>query len=528
MTADRSLVGLLDAAVAADPDRVALVVDDRTTTYSELEMAVTSSAEALRSAGVRPGHRLPLADDATVMAVATVIAAARLGAAATLMNPRLTPAELADLVEVASTGGPSVAGPAAVPRLTEAGCTPVLDAEALLGGPSTGTAPAAVPAGTSYVPRPTDEAVVLFTSGTTGTPKAVPFDHELIDARIAAYAPTVDKVPAVSLLSVPFVHVGGMLGTLIALARGSTVVTLARFDAARWLICVERYRVTSSFVVPTMLHRILGHPDLATTDLSSLTLLTYGAAPASSELITRARSALPGVGLANTFGQTETAGSITTLPPGDHPPERLASVGRPLPGVEIRIVDPASGSDVSPGSTGELWVKRDPRVAARALGPGLGVSEDAEAASRNPPEPASSRDVPPPVGGDPPGWLRTGDLVSADAEGYLYPEGRLSDTINRGGEKFSPGEVEQVVNLHPQVRDVAVFGVPDPEMGQRVGAAVVSEDRLTEEELRDFCRAHLAAFKLPERLVVVEELPYNDYGKVDRKALRSLVEAADP
>ncbi len=247
-----------------------------------------------------------------------------------------------------------------------------------------------------------------------------------------------------------------------------------------------------------MLHRIVEHPRLASTDLSSLQVLTYGAAPASPELIRTAAERLPGVGLANTFGQTETLGSITILPPGDHSPERLASVGRPLPGVEIRVIDPATGEDVPAGTVGELLVKE-----------GTGATVDAMATD------------------DSPGWLRTGDLVSVDDGGYLYPAGRLSDTIDRGGEKFAPMELEGVVRRHPAVRDVAVVGVPDTEMGQRVGVAVVVDGAITMEDLRDFCRGSIAPFKMPERLLVVDELPYSDFGKVDRKALRALIGASE-
>ena len=158
--------------------------------------------------------------------------------------------------------------------------------------------------------------------------------------------PEVEPIPSVSIMSVPLVHIGGMLGLLVALAKGSTTVVLTRFDAGEWLALVERHRVTTAFLVPTMLYRILEHPTFVTTDLSSLVSLSYGAAPATPELIRRTMDALPGVGLMNTFGQTETMGSITALGPGDHPPERLASVGKPLPGVVVRIVHPTTGEDV--------------------------------------------------------------------------------------------------------------------------------------------------------------------------------------
>jgi long-chain acyl-CoA synthetase len=285
-----------------------------------------------------------------------------------------------------------------------------------------------------------------------------------------------------------------MLGLLVALARGSTTVVQTRFDAGEWLALVARHAVSTAFVVPTMLYRILEHPDFPTTDLSSLTSLTYGAAPATPELIRRAMESLPGVALTNTFGQTETMGSITALGPGDHPPERLASVGQPLPGVEIRIVHPTTGEEVQPGTVGELWVRSDVAVVPAAPA-GDGVTSA--------------------------GWFRTGDMVSADSEGYLFPAGRLSDTINRGGEKFAPVEVEDVVRAHPAVRDVAAFGVPDQEMGHRVGVAVVVDQPLDLEQLRQFCQGRIANFKQPERLLVLSELPITDFGKVDRKDLRS-------
>jgi acyl-CoA synthetase (AMP-forming)/AMP-acid ligase II len=496
VTSSRPLGRILDATTTFDSDRVALIVDDDVVvTYAELEEAVRRVADGLAAAGVRAGQRVPLADHTSVLATATVIACARMGAAAALMNPRLTGGEMSALVDAAGTGPVGVAGPIAAQALSEAGCATVLGADDLLGGGMGGHA------GRRPVPEPSasEDAVVLFTSGTTGTPKAVPLAQGQIAARIGAYAPEPDPTPAVSLMCVPFVHVGGMLGLMVALARGSTTIALTRFDAGAWPEATERYGVNTCFLVPTMLHRIVEHPRLADTDLSSLQVLTYGAAPASPELIRTAAVRLPGVGLANTFGQTETLGSITILPPGDHPPERLASVGRPLPGVEIRVVDPTTGEAAPAGTVGELLVKQ-----------GTGATVDAMANDESAP-----------------GWLRTGDLVSVDAEGYLYPAGRLSDTINRGGEKFAPMELEDVVRRHPAVRDVAVVGVPDAEMGQRVGVATVVDGDLTMEELREFCRGSIAPFKMPERLLVVDELPYNDFGKVDRKALRALIGASE-
>jgi acyl-CoA synthetase (AMP-forming)/AMP-acid ligase II len=199
-----------------------------------------------------------------------------------------------------------------------------------------------------------------------------------------------------------------------------------------------------------------------------------------------AMAAMPHVGFANVFGQTETLGAYTTLLPDDHrDPNRVGSVGRPLPGVEVRVVDPETGIDVEPGMVGELCVNTSQNVIE--------------------------------------GWLHTGDLARQDPDGYIYPSGRLKDTINRGGEKFGPIEVEEAVRTHPAIRDVAVAGLADEEMGQRVGAAVVARSPVTLEELRDHCRELIAYFKLPERMIIVDQIPYNDTGKINRRQLAALI-----
>jgi len=287
-------------------------------------------------------------------------------------------------------------------------------------------------------------------------------------------------------MCVPFFHVGGSLGMLGSLYSGNTSVVQERFDAGEWLRLVQEHRVRTAFLVPTMLQRILDHPDFTATDLSSLLAIAYGAAAAPVALVRRAMAALPHVAFANVFGQTETLGAYTTLSPEDHrDPNRVGSVGRPLPGVEVRVADPNTGGDVETGNIGELWVTTDQNVSG--------------------------------------GWLHTGDLAHQDADGYIYPSGRLSDNINRGGEKFGPLEVEEALRAHPAVTDVAVAGIADDEMGQRVGAAVVAHLPVTLEELRSHCRDRIAYFKLPERLIVVDRIPYTETGKVNRRQLAALI-----
>ena len=336
--------------------------------------------------------------------------------------------------------------------------------------------------------RDEDDGLILFTSGTTGLPKAIPISHGVISRRFMSYAPPFkpENKANVGMMSVPFFHVGGSLGQLTGLYGANTSVIQERFDAGEWLQLVERHRVVSTFLVPTMLQRILDHPNFAEADLSSLAVVAYGAAAAPKELVLRALEALPHVAFANIFGQTETLGAYTTLAPGDHRNvDLIGSVGKALPGVEIRVVVPGTEDSVPAGEVGELVVLSDQNVQ--------------------------------------PGWFHTGDLARIDAEGYIFPSGRLSDTINRGGEKFGPIEIETVLRDHPAIIEVAVVAVPDAEMGERVGALIVSKEPLTDEQVRTFCADRLARFKLPERIVFANEIPYNDTGKVDRRSVVALL-----
>ena len=475
---------ILDAAATGDPARTALIVDGRSISYGELAVTVRRCAAGLAAHGVVAGQRVAVVDGGSLLSIATLLGAARIGAAAALMNPALAPPELQGLLKNAGCADVAVAGEPYVDRLCEAGAPTVLTVADLVGDVAASTPPT-----DDTVDAADDrDALILFTSGTTGLPKAVGISSRQLTRRIKGMAAPfrADAKPSVMMMCVPFFHVGGALGTLGSLYSGNTSVVQKRFDAGEWLRLVSEHRVTTTFMVPTMLQRILDHPDFASTDLTSLVAIAYGAAAAPITLVRKAMAALPHVAFANVFGQTETLGAYTTLLPDDHrDPTRAGSVGRPLPGVELRVVDPATGSDVEAGTVGELWVNTIQNVTE--------------------------------------GWLRTGDLARQDADGYIYPSGRLSDTINRGGEKFGPIEVEEALRSHPAVSDVAVAGIADDELGQRVGAAVVACTPVTLEELRSHCRESIAYFKLPERLAIVGEIPYNATGKVSRRQIALLI-----
>src|ERR1700744_2882568 len=469
---------ILEAAAAGDPTRTALIIDGRSIDYGELAPTVRRCAAGLTTRGVGAGQGVAVVDVGSLLSIATLLGAARIGAAAALMNPALTPQEIRGLLGNADFADVAVAGEPFVDRVREAGTAAVLTLDDFADGGDSPSLPG----------EPGAEALILFTSGTTGLPKPVGVSDRQLIRRIKGMAAPfrADAKPAVGLMCVPFFHVGGALGTLGSLYSGNTSVVQQRFDAGEWLRLVSQHRVTTTFMVPTMLQRVLDHPDFAGADLTSLIAIAYGAAAAPVALVRRAMAALPHVAFANVFGQTETLGADTTLLPDDHrDPARAGSVGPPLPGVEVRVVDPDTGTDVEPGVVGELWVNTTQNVTE--------------------------------------GWLHTGDLARRDADGYLYPSGRLSDTINRGGEKLGPVEVEEALRSHPAVSDVAVAGIADDEIGQRVGAAVVARAPVTLDELRSHCRELIAYFKLPERLAIVEQIPYSTTGKVNRRQIAALI-----
>jgi len=467
-------------AVAHVPARLALVVGSERINYAELDVLAQRCAVALSQRGVGPGDAVAVVDHGSPLAVAAIIGAARLGAAAAQMNPDLKLGEMGALGELigAKVG---IAGPGHAEKLASALGGTVLAQDDVL----------AADAHHGLVAPAIDEestGLILFSSGSTGLPKPVHISHRTVSDRLTYYGAPVNPAvdPPIDMMSVPLFHIGGTLGLLITLYSGRSMVILPRFDAGVWLRAVEEYRVSQTFVVPTMLRRILDHPDFTTRDVGSLVSLSYGAAPAQPELIKRAVAALPGVAFSNVFGQTETLGAYAALSPDDHRAGRkLDSVGRPFPGVEVRVVDVETQEDVGVGRVGEAVVRAAQNITSD--------------------------------------WLPTGDLVLVDDEGYLFVKGRVKDTINRGGEKFGPVEIETVLRSLPGVVEAAVAGVPDDELGERVGVLIVGDKSLTAEAVKAHSARELARYKVPEIIVFVDELPYNRYGKIPRAAVVEVI-----
>jgi acyl-CoA synthetase (AMP-forming)/AMP-acid ligase II len=285
---------------------------------------------------------------------------------------------------------------------------------------------------------------------------------------------------------------------------------MRQFEVKEWIETIEREQVTRAMLVPTMLKRVIDDAEFGQHDLSSLKVITYGAAPMPFEVIHKAIQVMPWVRFINAFGQTETASTITTLGPEDHRIEgteeekkkklkRLtSSIGKPLSDVEVRIVD-EEGKTLPPLQVGEILAK-GPRIMT-------GYWRDEQKTSQ-----VMTKD----------GWLRTNDMGWMDEEGYIYLAGRGDDMIIRGGENISPEEVEDVLRSHPKVDEAAVIGVPDPEWGQQPRAIVVVKkgEGATSEEIIEHCRSRLAGFKRPRSVIFVDSLPRNPMGKVLRKNLR--------
>lgn len=347
---------------------------------------------------------------------------------------------------------------------------------------------------------PGDIAQIQYTSGTTGFPKGACLTHRGLANNGRLFARAIGAGPDdVWVNPMPMFHTAGCgLVTLGALQTGGVHVLPPAFDPALLLALFEAERGTVMLSVPTMLIRLLDHPDARTRDLTSWRLSALGGAPVPPEL---ARRAAEEVGLKVTigFGQTEASPYITHTVPDDPNPHWIETVGRPLPQTEVKVIDPVSSDTVPLGVVGE--------ICARGCGVMAGYFDNPGATA---------------IALDAHGWLHTGDLGSLDAEGYCRIQGRLKDMIIRGGENIYPREIEDVLFTHPGIASVSVVGVPDAEWGEQVAAFVQArpEARLCADELATFCRLHLAPFKVPRIWRFVDAFPQTASGKIQKFALR--------
>jgi acyl-CoA synthetase (AMP-forming)/AMP-acid ligase II len=487
---------ILEMAADSLGDRVALGSVDGGLTFGELGRRARRAGTLLARA---PGDHVVLIDENSPAVPIALFGAAIAGKPFVPVSYRLAGDRLRSIVERTSPAY-VIAGDGVASRLAGIEGIEVTSREAFLAAVDDES----VEETDGWGCDPDATAVLLFTSGTTGDPKAAVLRHR----HLASYLITSLEFGSAgedeaTVVSVPPYHIASVASVLSTTYAGRRVVHLPAFDPDAWVRAVRDESATHAMVVPTMLNRILDVVDADGGGLPSMRSLAYGGGPMPRPVVERAVALLDGIDLVNAYGLTETSSTIAVLGPDDHRAAfasddpavraRLGSVGRPLPGVEVSIRD-ADGTEVPAGEVGEIWVRGD-QVSGEYVGR---------------------------AGHDDDGWFNTRDAGRLDDEGYLFVQGRLDDVIVRGGENLSPGEIEDVLVEHPAVAAAAVVGIPDVEWGERVVAAVVprSGETVDEDELRDHVRQVLRSARTPERIKVVDELPFNETGKLLRRVLR--------
>ncbi len=498
-----TLVDLFAASVRRVPERSAIVFRDRALTYRELHARADAAAALLRGLGIGAGVRVLLMSPNVPEFAVGYLGILRAGATVVPLNPLLKAEEVRYVLE--DSGAHAMVGlEASLPllRAARAGlgrACPVLS----LDGPAAGDAgdvsfPGTAQVGRPFAPAPAsgdDVAVCLYTSGTTGRPKGALLTHANLIANVQSFRMVLHvSEEDVFLAALPLFHAyGATVLFLEPLSIGATVVVEPRFVPDAVLRAMVQHRVTLFAGVPSM-YAVLAATPRPGGDFSSLRLCISGGAPLPVA-VAEAFEAKYGVPIFEGYGPTECAPVLTVNPPFGV--RKLGSVGRPIPQVELRIVDD-QGNPLPAGEVGEI-VARGPNVMRGYL------NRPAETA-------AALRD----------GWYHTGDLGRVDADGYYYIVDRKTDLILVGGLNVYPREVELVLTGHPAVAEAAVVGVPDPIRGEAPKAFVIlrNGERVSPQDLLQWCRQRLANYKVPRSVAMVEDLPRTVTGKILKAAIR--------
>ena len=492
-----NLMMLLEMAVSGFGDRVAVRSGAEELTYQQLFDAAGAAAAAFEASGCENAALL----DVNSLAVPVgLFASAWAGRPFVPLNYRLTDAEIEALAERIApsflvTSRERADALAKLPRTT------VVAREAFL--QRVFGKPAREP---SWPMDPDAIAILLFTSGTTGAPKAAVIRHKhLVSYIFGSVEFGAAGEDEAALVSVPPYHIAGMAAITSSVYAGRRIVQLPAFSAEAWIETARRERVTHAFVVPTMLGRIVDALEPLDAGLPHLRALSYGGGKMPLPVIERAMRLLPRTDFTNAYGLTETSSTIAVLGPEDHRAaaasddpairRRLTSVGRPLPSVEVEIRDPEGGR-LGPERHGEVCVRGE-QVSGEYLGRTSTVDRE--------------------------GWFPTRDGGFADLDGYLFLAGRIDDVIVRGGENISPGDIEDVLLEHEAVADCAVVGIPDEQWGEAVAAAIVLRPgrKATAEDLQKWVRDRLRSSRTPQRIEFRDELPYNETGKLLRRRVKA-------
>src|SRR5258705_1019033 len=470
------------------PERTALAANGTRSTFRELHARVERIAAALTKHGFKAGDRLAILLPNEPDYIQLVYACAWLGVTAVRLNTRLPVKEIDNILADAKPRGLIRHSSLPVPTV-QVSWQLVLDQEPLE------VRSDSVP---DSIYDPDAILALIYTSGTTGQPKGVEMRHSNILENVYHtnfWFPLEEG--AVHLHAAPIFHIADFPFTFAAPAFGACQVTIPKFNPQTFCETVQRERVTHTVLVPTMINMLTQSPELQKYDLSTLRHLGYGGSPMAPELVHRTRQVMANVKLVQVYGLSE-AGFLTGLKDDEHTEDKLTSCGCPCMGIDVRVVDP-TGKEVETGKTGELVAR-----GANIMRSYWNNPDETKLAFRN-------------------GFFRTGDIGYQDANGYFYILDRLKDMIVTGGENVYSGVVEAVIYTHPAVREVAVFGIPDPKWGEIVKTCVVLQpgETLTADEMIAYCRRSLGNFTGSRSIQFSEtELPKSGSGKILKRLLR--------
>ncbi|MFS0737133.1 AMP-binding protein [Sphingomonas sp. 1P06PA] len=492
------LVSMLTRQAAARPEAACLSFEDRTASFADLDDASDRVAAALKAAGIVAGDRVSILAPASPAFFELLFGCAKAGAILVPINIRLSPREIDEILADAEPHLLFVSNDLATALPPPRGWRSY-DVEADY--PAWRDTAAAGPVDPAAPDAP---VLLLYTSGTTGRAKGATLSHRNLSylGRMAGelWSFTPDSV---NLVAMPLFHIGGIGYGLLALSQGGETVLTRATDPGALLALLARHHVTHAFFVPTVIQRLVDHAEAQGIVPPHVPHLLYGAAPIGEALLRRAITMFA-AGFHHVYGMTETAGTVVTLDPQDHDPDgagarRLRSCGRPMPWVELEIVDPATGQRQPAGQIGEIRL-RSPAIMRDYW--------------RKPAETAAA------ITSD--GWLCTGDAAFRDADGYVFIQDRYKDMIVSGGENIYPSEIDNILAHHPDVAEVAVVGVPHPAWGETPRAYVVARaGRVpTEAALIEWLRERLARYKCPTSIRFVSALPRSASGKILKRELR--------
>ena len=486
------------------PDWPALSQDDHAFTYGGLEEHTAKIASMLMAMGLKKGDRIAWIGKNSDLYFSLFYGAARVGIVMVPIGWRLAPAEWAYIAK--DTGARVLFAGQGFDAGVQALASDIPGVEHVIAEDDARRMIDATPRAAFEPAGPDDAALQLYTSGTTGNPKgAVLSNRNLFALRKHSadsdHAYTKWDDDEVVLIAMPCAHIGGTGLGIMAMASGLPGLVQAEFSPDAVFDAIEKGGATRLFIVPAALQMMVNHPRCRSVDYSRLKYILYGAAPIPLELLRQSMDVF-NAQFIQVYGMTETTGTICMLPPEDHDPNgniRMRSAGKPLPGVDLRIVDGA-GNDMPVGEVGEVWTRSSNNMIGYWNLPDATKGTVADG-----------------------GWIKTGDAGYLDEDGYLYIHDRVKDMIITGGENVYPAEVESAIYGHPDVLEVAVIGVPDEKWGEAVKAVCVPKPgmQIDVESVMAWARERIAGFKVPRSVDVIEALPRNASGKILRKDLRA-------